>query len=72
MPPFRAWRSRHRLRRPDETPDQAAIWAIVWMMIPVAVLVAITVDGASIAEHRAAQLERRLAQTHVAENRSNL
>jgi len=68
MPFLRAWWSRHPLRIPDETPDQAAIWTIVWMMIPVAILVAITVYGTSIAEHRAAQLERRLAQTHVAEN----
>lgn len=68
MPVLRAWWSHHPLRIPNETPDQAAIWTIVWMMIPVAILVAITVYGASIAEHRAAQLERRLAQTHVAEN----
>ena len=38
------------------------------MMILVAVLLAITVYGASVAEHRAAQLERRLAQAQVAES----
>lgn len=37
------------------------------MMILVAVLLAVTVYGASVGEHRAAQLERRLAQAQVAE-----
>jgi hypothetical protein len=73
---FRDWPSVRRLLTarshptdvPNESPDDLAIRTIAWMMVIVAVHLAVTVYGASIAEHRSAQLERRLAQTQVAED----
>ena len=52
----------------EDSPEQLAVRTIAWLMIWVAVLLAITVYGAAVGEHRAAQLERRLAQAQVAES----
>jgi len=65
---LRAGWSYRPLRAGHDSPEQLAVRTIVWMMILVAVVLAITVYGASVGEHRAAQLERRLAQAQVAES----